>query len=179
MNKDIAREMAVQIVYGTPISGADNTEFLERYFSEEHFSTLLEEHELYTELPEKSMMRYIKKTVTGVFEHLEEIDSRIQQFSRGWSVSRLSGTARAVLRVAVYELLFSTVPAGAAINSAVEIDKGYDDPEVVSFVNGVLGAVARSLSAQTEEKNSTAASAETESVQAEENTATAEEEIRS
>jgi len=178
MNRTIAREMAVQIVYGTPFSGTDSAEFLERYFSEEHFSTLLEEHELYAELPEKGMMRYIQNTVCGVFEHLEEIDSRIQEYSRGWSVSRISGTARAVLRVAVYELLYSDVPVGAAINSAVEIDKGYDDPDIVSFVNGVLGSVARNLSRPAEQENCNGQTTETRPAPVEENGTQVEEENR-
>lgn len=149
MKRDTARELAVQAVFSAPFSGENIEEYLDRFFEGEHFATLTEEGcgEIYDETPKGKTLRYIYSTVSGVFEHLEEIDSLIEKNSKGWSVKRISGTARAVMRVAVYELLFAEdVPAGAAINSAVEIDKGYDDADVVAFVNGVLGSVASGLS---------------------------------
>ena len=146
MKRDNAREIAIQIVFGTPFSGCSADEFLEEFFSGEHFASMPEELDLYAVQPDEKSMEYIRRTVSGVFDHLEEIDSLISGSSRGWSISRISGTARAVMRVAVYEMLYAEdVPVGAAINSAVEIDKKYDDADVVSFVNGVLGSVAKVL----------------------------------
>ena len=53
MTRDTAREIAVQIVFGASQSETDGSSFLEEFFSEEHYTTLAEENELYSELPEK------------------------------------------------------------------------------------------------------------------------------
>ena len=144
MTRDTAREIAIQIVFGASHSEEDPNVFLERFFSEEHFSTLSEENEIFTELPEGSFLEYIRSVVGSVFEHLDEIDASIQKYSRSWSVKRISGTALAVLRVAIAEILYrEDVSLATAINSAVEIDKKYDDAETVAFVNGVLGGFVR------------------------------------
>ncbi|MBO6094155.1 MAG: transcription antitermination factor NusB [Oscillospiraceae bacterium] len=144
MTRDTAREIAIQIVFGASHSEEDPSVFLERFFSEEHFCTLSEENELFTELPEGSFLEYIRSVVGSVFEHLDEIDASIQKYSRSWSVKRISGTALAVLRVAIAEILYrEDVSLATAINSAVEIDKKYDDAETVAFVNGVLGGFVR------------------------------------
>lgn len=146
MNRNIAREMAVQAVFSASLSNLPVDEFLKTFFCEDHFLSLQTVDELYEEMPKGKMMDYISRTSKGVFEHILEIDALIGNASKGWSVSRLSGTARAVLRVAVFEMLFAEdVPVGAAINSAIEIEKKYDDPEVVSFVNGVLGTISKKL----------------------------------
>ena len=77
-------------------------------------------------------------------EHRDEIDDHIARYAKGWRPERISRTALAVLRCAICEILYmEDVPAAAAINEAVELDKGYDDPDVVSFVNGVLGGFMR------------------------------------
>ena len=144
MTRDTAREIAVQIVFGVSRSDENPEEFLDRFFSEEHFSTLAEENEIFAELPEGSFQEYIRFVVCSVFAHLEEIDAFIQKYSRSWSVKRISGTALAVLRVAIGEILYrEDVSVATAINSAVEIDKHYDEPETVAFVNGVLGGFVR------------------------------------
>ena len=59
-------------------------------------------------------------------------------------MERISRTALAVLRCAICEILYmDDVPASAAINEAVELAKGYDEPDTVSFINGVLGGFMR------------------------------------
>lgn len=152
MNRDIAREIAVQMVYGAPASGTGVDEFMDEFLSPEHFASLADVEELYSEQPKGGMLRYIRDTVSGVFEHVDEINELIENNSRGWRVERLSSTARAVLRVAIYEMLYAEdVPVASAINSAVEIDKGYDEAEVVSFINGVLGSVAKELDSRSSE----------------------------
>lgn len=144
MTRDTAREIAIQIVFGASHAEEDPEAFLERFFSEEHFSTLSEENEIFTELPQGSFLEYIRSVVGSVFEHRDEIDALIQKYSRSWSVKRISGTALAVLRVAIAEIFYrEDVSLATAINSAVEIDKKYDDADTVAFVNGVLGGFVR------------------------------------
>ena len=161
MTRDNARELAVQIVFGAAKAHADAAEFCESFFSEEHYGSLKEENEVYSELPKEADMAYIRDVVGGTFAHLDEIDAKIAASTRGWTLSRISGTALAVMRVAVYEIFYrDDVPAASAINSAVEIDKGYDEADTVAFVNGVLGGVLRSDAAEAETKEDAPAAAE-------------------
>lgn len=144
MTRDTARELAVQLVFSITHSDSDPAELIDDFFSEEHYGSLQEENGLYSEEPDENAAAYIRETALGVSEHLTEVDELIQKYSASWHITRISGTALAVLRVAVYEILFrADVPVGAAINSAVEIDKHYDEPETVAFVNGVLGGFVR------------------------------------
>ena len=144
MTRDTARELAVQLVFLASHTDGDLTEQIDRFFSEEHYSTLQDENALYSEMPDEKALIYIREVTAGVFGHLTELDELIQKYSASWHITRISGMALAVLRVAVYEILYrSDVPVGAAINSAVEIDKHYDEPETAAFVNGVLGGFVR------------------------------------
>lgn len=88
---------------------------------------------------------YVVRTVKGVFENLENIDGMIEKNLIGWSSKRISRVAGAILRLAVFEMMFSDeVPVGVAINEAVEIAKKYATSEDASYINGVLGAIAKS-----------------------------------
>ena len=82
-----------------------------------------------------------------MFDHLATIDDTIEQYLVGWSNARLSRVARAILRLGVYEILYSDVPDGVAINEAVEITKKYSEQKEASYINGVLGSVARAKQA--------------------------------
>ena len=89
-------------------------------------------------------MEYIRRLLNLVTEKREELDGYIERYSRGWKPERISRTALAVLRCAICEILYmDDVPSAAAINEAVELDKNYDEPDTVSFVNGVLGGFMR------------------------------------
>lgn len=90
---------------------------------------------------------YARVLVEGVEQHLEEIDGYIEANLRGWKKNRISRVSLTILRMAVYELLYvDSVPASVSINEAVELAKSYATAEDGSFVNGVLGAVAKSIS---------------------------------
>ena len=73
----------------------------------------------------------------------------IQQFSIGWDVRRISRLARSVMQLAIYEIQYvDDVPAGVAISEAVRLAKKYDGDDTGAFVNGILGAFARSLTVE-------------------------------
>ena len=81
-----------------------------------------------------------------VFANLDEIDGLINENLVGWSAKRISRVARAILRLAVCELLYSeNMPVGVAINEAVEIAKKYATTDDASYVNGVLGTIAKKI----------------------------------
>ena len=80
----------------------------------------------------------------GAEEKLADIDAYIDSFSHKWSRSRISRVSLAVLRLAVYEMLYDDdTPVSVAINEAVELAKKYGGDEDSSFVNGVLGGISR------------------------------------
>lgn len=144
MTRKAARELAIQLSFAANAAGREPGELADEFFSEEHFATLAEENELYAELPDKRAMEYIRRLTGLIAEKREELDGYIERYARDWRVDRLSRTALAVLRCAICEILYlEDVPAGAAINEAVELDKKYDEPETVAFINGVLGGFVR------------------------------------
>lgn len=77
-------------------------------------------------------------------EHIDEIDAVIEKNLKGWSKQRISKVSLALLRMAVCEMkYFDKVPVGVSINEAVEICKVYGSDEDKSFINGILGSIAR------------------------------------
>ena len=67
-----------------------------------------------------------------------------EKYAKGWRFERISLVAAAIMRVAMYEIMYMPdIPHGAAINEAVELTKRYDEPETVKFVNGILGSFLR------------------------------------
>lgn len=87
---------------------------------------------------------FAEKLAKKVYLKLEEIDSVIDENLVGWSAKRISKVTRSILRLAVCEMLYSeNMPVGVAINEAVEIAKKYASAEDASYINGVLGSVAK------------------------------------
>lgn len=144
MTRSIAREIAVHLSFELGFSNLSAEELLDRSLTREHFETLREEEPLYAEFPNEKQRQYISALVKGVCSHGPELDSYISKYAIGWAFSRISRMAAAVMRVAMYEILYMPdIPAAAAINDAVEIAKHYEVPETVSFINGILGAFMR------------------------------------
>ena len=86
---------------------------------------------------------YARVLVEGVIEKHSEIDDQIETFSQGWSLDRMPALDKAILRVALYEILFNDeVPDAVAIDEAVEIAKEYSTDDSGSFVNGLLARIA-------------------------------------
>ena len=86
----------------------------------------------------------MKQKFYAVAEHLEEIDRKIEEKSNGWSLKRLAKADITALRLAIYEIQYDEdVPAGVAVNEAVELAKLYGTDKSPAFVNGVLGSVIR------------------------------------
>lgn len=94
-------------------------------------------------LEEKSDVKaFVKRIIKEFLKHKEEVDGIIQRLSDGWDISRLVKMDKAVLRIAVSELLYlKETPVKAAINEAVELVKKYSTDDSASFVNGVLAKV--------------------------------------
>ncbi len=137
MTRTTAREIAIQLGFAAAATGEEPHELLDRFFEKEH----------YAEFPDEKQLAYITRLVTLIDEHRDEIDEQIRSYARGWRLERMSKTALAVLRCCLCEIMYmEDIPDSAAINEAVELAKGYDEPDTVAFVNGVLGGYMRGRS---------------------------------
>ena len=144
MTRTIAREIAVQLCFAAEANHMDPLDLLDTFFSREHYDTLETEESLFQDFPDERQMAYIRRLTELVVDKREELDRYIERYARGWKPERISHTALAILRCAICEILYiEDVPSAAAINEAVELDKSYDDPDTVAFVNGVLGGFMR------------------------------------
>lgn len=99
--------------------------------------------------PENDDREFIDRLVEGVFGRIEEIDAQIESRLKDWTMQRIAKVDLAVLRVAVYELLFDggETPVSVVINEAVRISQRFSTERAGGFVNGVLRGVADSLPA--------------------------------
>ncbi len=131
MTRHEARELAFVLIF-------------EKSFQEDLSIVELIENALELEIfPTNAFAENLAKKV---FANLDEIDGLINENLVGWSAKRISRVARAILRLAVCELLYSeNMPVGVAINEAVEIAKKYATTDDASYVNGVLGTIAKKI----------------------------------
>ncbi len=144
MKRSAARELAIQLSFAAAAAKVDPEDLMESFFDREHYDTLSAEQELCTEYPDDTQLEYIRRLTRLTAANRSEIDGFIERYARGWKLERISRTALAVMRCAICEILYmEDIPNAAAINEAVELDKNYDDPDTVSFVNGVLGGFMR------------------------------------
>ncbi len=87
------------------------------------------------------MGAYAESLVHGVVAHLDRIDSLIAQHSIDWSIDRMPAVDRAILRIAVFELVYGDVDAPVAVDEAVELAKSLSTDESPRFINGVLAQI--------------------------------------
>jgi len=88
---------------------------------------------------------YAREIVDGVIDNRDEIDEQITTYAKDWSLARMPAVDRALLRMAVWEILFNDeVPTAVAIDEAVELAKEFSTDDSGSFVHGVLARVVRS-----------------------------------
>ena len=144
MTRTVAREIAVRLCYCISENPMDSKELLSQVFEDEYYATLKTEDELYEEAADKRQIEYITRLVNGVSEHSAELDGYIDKYAVGWKFGRISRTAVAIMKTAMFEVMYMPdIPNKAAINEAVELAKHYEPPETVAFVNGVLGSFVR------------------------------------
>jgi len=91
---------------------------------------------------------FVRKLISGIIEHLSQIDKIIEKAAPEWPIDQITITDRNVLRVGLYELLFSSkeeVPSKVAINEAIELAKTFGGENSGKFINGVLGTVFKQI----------------------------------
>ena len=144
MSRNTAREIAMHLSYELSFTGLSPEELLDCRLSDTRFAELAPEYEVYGQLPDAEERSYIRKVVRGVAEHGYELDQYIEKYAVGWRFERIPLVAAAIMRLAMFEILYMPdIPDGAAINEAVKIAKKYESPDVVRFINGILGSFVR------------------------------------
>ncbi len=137
------------MIYAQGFSGDEPEAVVAARLEKEYYKNLSEEHEVYEERPSRAQVGYLDAVVSGVANRTEELNETIQKFSIGWDVSRISRLTRAIMQLAIFEVLYvEDIPTGVAVSEAVRIAKKYDGDDTGAFVNGILGSFARSLTAE-------------------------------
>jgi len=135
-SRHLSRSIAMQSLYEWDFSGekSDLEKIVERNIEE--FGPGLEDE------------NFIWQLVTGVVEHLKEINEIISKAAPQWPLSQISIIDRNVLRIGIYELLYEdkeAVPPKVAINEAIELAKSFGGDNSGKFINGVLGTVYKEI----------------------------------
>ncbi len=108
---------------------------------------------------------FVWELVTGVVEHLKEINEIIIKAAPQWPIGQISIVDRNILRIGIFELLYEdkkAVPPKVAINEAIELAKSFGGENSGKFINGVLGTVYELISLKSEEVEKTADAEEKE-----------------
>ncbi len=134
MNRSEIREVVLKFLYSLELQK------LKKYEYEEQIKLFLEANEI----EDKKVEKYIKDAVYGIESNRKEIINQIKdELSEKWDISRLSKISLAILKLAVYEMLYAKVPYKVVINEAVELAKKYGDDSTPAFVNGILASVVK------------------------------------
>lgn len=134
MNRSEIREVVLKFLYSLELQKMEKDEY------EEQIKLFLEANEI----EDKKVEKYIKDAVYGIDKNREEIINQIKdELSEKWEISRLSKMSLAILKLAVYEMLYAKVPYKVVINEAVELAKKYGDDSTPAFVNGILASVVK------------------------------------
>lgn len=84
---------------------------------------------------------FVKDIVYGVITYKNDIDELANKYLNNWTISRLGNTDQAILRMGIYELIYTDTPDIVAINEAIELAKSYSDDDVRKMINGVLDKI--------------------------------------
>ena len=135
MKRSELREHIFRMIFGYEFnSDAEMPEQMQLYFEQ------LDEED---GVPTEAEVTYIRDKALNVILKTEEIDEMLNTNTKGWKTSRMNKVDLSILRLAVYEMKWDDeIPAGVAIDQAVELAKKYSGDEGPSFINGVLAKFA-------------------------------------
>lgn len=126
------REFAIQVLYGIEVSGEKPEGAIARHCAS--FDV------------DSEAAGFAQSLIHGVVEHRDALDSRIARASENWRLDRMSAVDRNILRVALYEMIYSLeVPPVVAINEAIEIAKAYGTEASPPFINGILDQASATI----------------------------------
>lgn len=132
MNRSQSREEAFKLLY--------SLQLIEDISVEEQIEIFLTEEKI----EDKDAIRYIKELILGINENNEKIENDIKNnIKEDWSISRISKIDLTLLKLGIYEILYSKLPYKVVINEVVELAKKYGDDTSKGFVNGVLASIVK------------------------------------
>ena len=136
MSRKTAREVAFKVIFASNFQS-------EELNPEEIMVALKKETENLEDITNEDMV-YIKDIVHGVHENVSKLDEDIKKHLKGWTMERICKTDLAILRLAIYEILYrEDIPYKVSVNEAVELAKSFSEENSPSFVNGVLAKVIK------------------------------------
>ena len=141
MSRKIAREVAFKIIFSNEFEQDSLKDLIENIVSDSELIETTNKNDISSE-----DKKYIEQVVSGIAEKREELDEKIKTYLKGWTMDRISKTDLAILRLAVYEMLYrEDIPCKVSINEAVELAKAFCEETSPAFINGVLAGVVNSL----------------------------------
>ena len=129
-----ARECALQMLFAADVAKTGESILTRDYWTELGEPTLDEE-----------TRDFADKLSVGTLREVEKIDTTIRTRAEHWRIERMAIVDRNVLRMAVYEFLFSDTPHTVIINEALEIARRFSTFEATQFINGILDAIKHDL----------------------------------
>ncbi|MBZ4662404.1 MAG: nusB [Caloramator sp.] len=134
MSRKAARELAMKLVFQMELTKESAVETINKINELDEYKNL------------QDQMEYIEDCVKGVDKNKQLIDEYIEKYSKGWKINRIAKVDLAIMRLALYEMLYrEDVPNAAAIDEAVELAKKYGGDNSPSFINGILGNIIKEL----------------------------------
>lgn len=131
MQRTAMRELAFKLIYGMEFNNEA---------SEEQVQIFIENNDI----TDETAIEYLKKVANGLEENSEEIDSLISKnLKENWSLDRISKINLSLLKLAIYEMVYASLPYKVAINEVVELAKKYADESAPVFINGILASVVK------------------------------------
>jgi N utilization substance protein B len=131
-----SRQRALQLLYLWDVRRQPVADGLEAYFE-----IIYSDESRVRPQPDPFLVRLVE----GAVAHHEEIDRHIAQHAEHWRLERMPAVDRNILRLAVFEMLYSETPGAVVIDEALELARRFSNEESVQFVNGVLDAIHREL----------------------------------
>lgn len=132
----VGRTLAFQVLYSTHFLDKSSPLDLDALFA---LNPMVAEQE------SETARDFARKLVMGVTANLQEINKTIEEHSQHWKIERIAMVELSVLRLSLFEMLFTDIPVKAAINEAIELSKTFGDEKSRSFVNGILDGVAKTI----------------------------------
>ena len=131
MNRSAAREETFKLLYSLEIQKENLEEQMEIYLEN-------------AEISDENTMNYMRGIVEGIEKNISKIEEKISEnLKKDWKIERISKINLVLLKLAIYEILYTETPFKVVINEVVELAKKYGDDTSPNFINGILASIVK------------------------------------
>ena len=131
MNRSLAREETFKLLYSLEIQKEDLKEQTEIYLEN-------------AEISDENTKKYMSGIVEGIDKNITVIEEKISEnLKKDWKLERISKINLVLLKLAIYEILYTETPFKVVINEVVELAKKYGDDTSPNFINGILASIVK------------------------------------